>query len=267
MAERQKIATVTPAKYRAGSVGSGDPTPQEIGLPLATPKAPPLAGFPKDGGTVSPAEMSGFFLPGNFLRQREKAEGRRSDLIRFINGQPYEYSKCGSREDEGDCFVLRLRRRPRNDVFDSLPGAAGHHRWDHPRNAAVTLTPSPRPQVGDFFCLLINLITCCAAGTMIPAALIFMIKAANKITDLMFRESQFPKHIKGLLASYLDWKVEAIIWFFMFYIFLIAAALQPRTSMPYLGGAPKLDLGAMEVQSQTPPLAGGCRTLIWDCNR
>jgi len=51
MKERYKIATSSPAKYRAGSVGSGDPTPQPFG-------------FPKDGGVVSPAEMSGFFLPG-----------------------------------------------------------------------------------------------------------------------------------------------------------------------------------------------------------
>jgi hypothetical protein len=57
--------------------------------------------FPIDGGAVSPAEMSGFFLPG----------------------------------------------------------AAGHPGIADPRNAAVTLTPSPRPMVGDFFCPEINPIT------------------------------------------------------------------------------------------------------------
>ncbi len=112
-----------------------------------------------------------------------------------------------------------------------LPGAAGHHRFADTRDAAVTLTPPPRPPVGDFFCLAT---TNRAAGTMIPMAFC-----------LLSRESQFLSHMN----KYLDWKVEAISWFFMFYIFLITAAFQPRTSMPYLGGAPKLRLGA-KFQSQ-----------------
>jgi hypothetical protein len=41
-------------------------------------------------------------------------------------------------------------------VFVFLPGAAGHPRFADTRNAAVTLTPSPRPMVGDFFCLPTN---------------------------------------------------------------------------------------------------------------
>jgi len=134
MAERYKIATVTPAKYRAGSVGSGDPTPQPFG-------------FPKDGGAVSPAEMSGFFLPEMVFRHRDPAfsgapkAGRRSDLLHFLK--------------LWDCFVPPTAGLAMT-YFTILPGAAGHHRFADTRVAAVTLTPSPRPLVGDFFCLLTN---------------------------------------------------------------------------------------------------------------
>ncbi|MHA2219058.1 MAG: hypothetical protein ACXACY_24325, partial [Candidatus Hodarchaeales archaeon] len=83
----------------------------KIGLPAATPKATPKAWFPKDGGAVSPAEMSGFFLSKMVFRHREESNAvrRRSDLLHLLK--------------LWDCFAP-TKVGARNDVFVFLPGAA-----------------------------------------------------------------------------------------------------------------------------------------------
>jgi len=87
---------------------------------------------------------SGRERSGDLTGKRDSLESRQ---VTAFGLRPDGTEDSGRFAGEGDCFVLRPRRRPRNDVFIFLPGAV------------VIAAPPPRPMVGDFFCLLTNPIT------------------------------------------------------------------------------------------------------------